>query len=1638
MMKGPALPDGWEVEEPATSRQAPRPAPIPNLPILAPPRGPLKLDPYSGGSDVRDLGATYRATGDVVDGDTIRLNPNLSGRLFGIDAFEKGQMGYRPGQGPLNLGDLSAGTLSRYIRPSQPAYGTGKESYGRPVVTLGSGQTDPARTSLLSGTALAAPSFMGADPQRRATYMEDERLARLNRQGAHATEYMSPDIYRSAKRWGLKLRPDEEMEFTSDLPDFRPEFKRLSDEEEQDYFAFLARNSGNANFSQGDLDAYWKSKGKVSQQADAEFLEGMRKGDRIGNIDYSSWDAATLRDFNMKSAFAGLRPEIQQEYNTLLSSASSNPAAVEAFGKKYGMSFDPRDLRDFYDQRAKGGNPNIPIPIVNPGDGATGAGGRGFIDTLGLAGEVGGFIDSVAPEWMQDAAVSVTGGSEGFKHRENIWNSDRPFGDILENNWRQNESILDYDETRHPYARLGGQMVGGVFIPGSAGVRGVKNFAKLGAAEGAVYGFGSADGGIGQRLANVPANAAIGAIAAGTLGPLVDKGINALPGALRSATERFARSRAKAIAPDAAPGSLAPSVGEAANRISQQPAPTGGTLLEQVQSLGQQLGAQRGVAPPRVADGPELPPGWEIEAPAGGVANMSADDALPSLSSPRLGGTVGDDAARPLPLLDPATEAIMRANTERVQPGDVLPRPSNEVQSLDEAMRINEGLYPEVRAPNERDALSAQSFPSRANPDNSFNVRGPLDLVSFARSQGGMIDEAGELTASGLSNAARKGDDFAGNDPRLGRLIDNENGLSVEQMAQRATDAGYFDRLPTNDEFAQALGNTYRGSNRTFRPDDYNEIEAFNAARDQRYAVERARQEGAPLSDDMGQPATYDDVLANSPPASAYEDWRSAVAKRVGNINIDRLNTPAEISQAMKVANDIGGGFDAARRGKMSFEETARLAEELGMTADDLLARRRGQAFNAEEAAAARALNLKASDELVKLATRFQRNGGEVSAEDMTRFREALFRKAAIQEQVSGMTAEAGRLLSQFRMAASSVDIPGHVLRELGNGPGGAKRLNEIADGILEFQKDPRKLNQFVMRATKPRFSDMAIELMYNMRLSGPQTHAVNVLSNTMTALAQIPEHMGAAAIGAVRRGVFRNKAERVAMSDIGQRAIGMMHGAWEGLEAAKQGWRTGEAADFVGKVETNMQKAIPNWAGGEFIRMPTRALTAEDEFFKGVSRRGQLYTMAAQRARTEGLKGREYSDRIAELVDNPPDEMLEKALDFARYVTFQKQLGPIASRISAITNDYPLLKIIIPFIRTPSNLIKFGFERSPAAPLMKEWRDQVRRGGADADLAISRMLMGTGVGMIVAQLAQEGKISGSLPKDETKANILLAQGWKPFSVKIGDQWVSYQRLDPFAMTIGGAADMATLGEGMSDEQLEDKAMIIAASIVNNLASKTWLSGVSDMLQAARDPERYGASFLRNQAASLAVPAIASQTARTMDPVRREAPTIGTAIQARIPGLSDNLLPQRDVWGKEITAEDAPGPDIVSPLWTSTERPDPIGKEILRVGANASKPSRVVGGEDLGDQDYNDLQRLAGPTRRRYLEALMSSETYRQANDETKQELIRKAMSAGRTAAKNQVLSGVPIPQLQEDVRSGRAKKKDEALALPDGWVIEQ
>jgi hypothetical protein len=158
---------------------------------------------------------------------------------------------------------------------------------------------------------------------------------------------------------------------------------------------------------------------------------------------------------------------------------------------------------------------------------------------------------------------------------------------------------------------------------------------------------------------------------------------------------------------------------------------------------------------------------------------------------------------------------------------------------------------------------------------------------------------------------------------------------------------------------------------------------------------------------------------------------------------------------------------------------------------------------------------------------------------------------------------------------------------------------------------------------------------------------------------------------------------------------------------------------------------------------------------------------------------------------------------------------------------------------------------------------------------------------------------------------MLYATGWQPYSVKIGDTYYSYGRLEPLGILLGVASDFTELNKAMTTQEQNSVAALIMGSISKNLVSKTWLRGPSEMIEAIQDPDRYGATYVQNLVGTL-VPTGVAQYARNQDPYLREARSILDKLKERVPGYRETLPARRDVFGDPIKLEGSLGPDILS------------------------------------------------------------------------------------------------------------------------------
>jgi hypothetical protein len=790
------------------------------------------------------------------------------------------------------------------------------------------------------------------------------------------------------------------------------------------------------------------------------------------------------------------------------------------------------------EQKAKGkpfqNYPNYqrgPEVIQELGDGAGGAGVRGFSQGF-LAGgldEAGAVADTLLPNIP---------GLQSNGPRENLWNSDRRLADIWANNQFQNASILRGDNYAHPTASTVGEITGGLtsglVIPIGAGARTAGELARVGLGYGALGGFLSTDGSVPERLKGAAIGAPVGMALNAGVGktiekgaPLVGRGVRALLG--RDGTG--AAETAGEVAGEYVDETAFNAAQAAPDGVSGDPWP------------GRVVGESEA---PRVAkDGSTLD-----AAPSARTLGMEADSPFIS-SAPRQRDYLDLSApARPRPLLDPATDAERMAAAARVQPGDVLPLASNEVDGPAELAAAQAGRFAEARVPNERAELDRGTVRSWYGAE--VPKVGPTDMIGWLRLRGGLKNEGGELGQMGFTNAARRGLDHVGQEARFGPLVNNKDGASLDDAALAAWEAGFFPELterPSVNQFLDALHETYNGgANRRFLPDDYDQLERYRAAQGDRYALEQQQHEvGGPVYEDRSVPA---DDAAPFPPPQAYEEWPSHAIQRVGNVDVTKLDTPQDIRRALRTSYNAMGGFDAATRGRITQAETANLAADLGMTADDLLARRKGQAFNAEEALAARQILAKSGNELVNAAKRVRELGDDPGSEALADFRQKWMRHVAIQEQVSGMTAEAGRTLQQFRMAANSRALRGDVLSSFVSGGGGKDNLRDAANTLLEaVEQSPGKFNTKAQQLANPKWRNKIGEFYINMLLTNPPTHAVNMVSNTLTALGQVPEYATAAMIGGARRAIAgKNASDRILASEVGARTFGLIQGtrkAW-------------------------------------------------------------------------------------------------------------------------------------------------------------------------------------------------------------------------------------------------------------------------------------------------------------------------------------------------------------------------------------------------------------------------------------------------------------------------------------------------------------
>ncbi|MFT8242416.1 hypothetical protein [Roseomonas sp. BN140053] len=452
----------------------------------------------------------------------------------------------------------------------------------------------------------------------------------------------------------------------------------------------------------------------------------------------------------------------------------------------------------------------------------------------------------------------------------------------------------------------------------------------------------------------------------------------------------------------------------------------------------------------------------------------------------------------------------------------------------------------------------------------------------------------------------------------------------------------------------------------------------------------------------------------------------------------------------------------------------------------------------------------------------------------------------------------------------------------------------------------------------------------------------------------------------------------------------------------------------------------------GKAIRMPTRLMMGADEIVRGLAYRMELRRMATEEGlealRNGTLKSdRDFAEFIERSVTSPGEDAHKLALQVARESTFSQKLDRngrvldrLGSRVGDMVTAYPPLRAFLPFITTPTNIIKWFADHSIAAPLASGsfYRDVRGLNGEMAQrMAAGRMSLGAVLWGAAYYLTSTGSVTGNIPGGQ-QGTAERATGAMPYSVRVVDaqgraSFVPFSRFDPIAMHLGVAADIAQLWDHRDARTVEGLTMGYVVAVAQNLFNKTYLKGISDLFSLVSDPlssstnpgERIGRQFANTAASLVPFSGLQRGIARAVDPVQRETRPEGDSewsmlqravnqVKAQTPGMSATLPPVRDLMGNPVQVPVGWGHELmggllgsISPLQYRNESQEPFLKELRRLGYDMAQlvPWRNSDGLPMPAQMRDRLILLTtqgaefnGKTMQEMLNELVQSQPYRE------------------------------------------------------------
>lgn len=763
-------------------------------------------------------------------------------------------------------------------------------------------------------------------------------------------------------------------------------------------------------------------------------------------------------------------------------------------------------------------------------------------------------------------------------------------------------------------------------------------------------------------------------------------------------------------------------------------------------------------------------------------------------------------------------------------------------------------------------------------------------------------------------------------------------------------------------------------------------------------------------TNDLEQFVSGTNVLSQKPVPPAVDT--TTPVKAVQSLQ-DIANAPVpELTQHLDTAlRQVETGLVESNYKRVPIAVTNEQAAAMGYDPVKIMSKAFGEPLSAAEVQAVSNLSAAADAHILDIAQREMKGDPTLSPTDLGK---AVAMKNTIMDYLQQGVGENARAMRQMQESAQSTTALEASVKSMADNFGDVTVRQKAAQAIINAAADPVTLAQTAKALSEPTVVSKINQIIVNSYLTSPLTHEVSLVSHGTMPLSYLADQTVSAVLGLADRGVAallgKEPPNVTTFGELGANYKGLITGSIEGYKVYKKVWSTEALQALPSEANGRSFNAFGNSPMARLSNLPATEIMSHNQFFQAMVYRMALDGIAE---RDSWLSGLDPSSKamLAENIRKSPTATQQAAAEAtARDYSFSRNLGTIGQGISKISNNNPLIKANLPFIKIGINIGKQIVEHTPLALMSPRFYEDLRGSPLTRNAAIAKMMVGTAVLNQAWQAAQNGTITGSAPTDPALKAAWLALHPEKSYLGSDGQWHTHNQYGVASDLLNLGANLAqihdqwqrtrliegTIGtpkDQITDKQMSQAALGLSSAMYEAMLNKTFFRTITNIVDTATaNTENKIKSGIGNYAAGL-LPAspLLSFSAKETDPIlRRTTDSIVGPLQARFPWQSASMLPKISAITGEPLLKN-------NPLVPVPQTQDKAISEMVRLGVKLPLVPNHFTLNDGGDtmrppmtpEENNYVTQFRGQNAKATVDKMVAMPNWDQLPDQNKTNLIK-------------------------------------------------